>query len=70
MIGRTYLERGAPVVVLTRWATPTAEPVSPLVWTRPPKRHAPRNVLIERGDGTRVVRGFRGLRVPRGGHGE
>jgi acetyl esterase len=47
MIGRTYLERGQPVVVLLRsdW-----------------KAGGPRNVLIERTDGTRVVRPFRGLR--------
>jgi len=50
MIGKTYLERGAPVVVLTRWAS---------------KSKGPRNVLIERADGSRVVRPFRGLRVPR-----
>lgn len=47
MIGRTYLERGEPVVVLLRgtWA-----------------KGSPRNVLIRRADGTRVVRPFRGLR--------
>lgn len=49
MIGRTYLERGQPVVVLVRWA----------------KGCKPRNVLIERQDGSRTVRPFRGLRVPR-----
>ena len=46
MIGRTYLERGMPVVVMVRW-----------------NGRGPRNVLIERADGTRVVRPFRGLRV-------
>lgn len=46
MIGRTYLERGQPVVVVTRWG----------------KGGGPRNVLIERADGERVVRPFRGLR--------
>ncbi|MQA13705.1 MAG: hypothetical protein GEV09_05885 [Pseudonocardiaceae bacterium] len=66
MIGRTYLERGQPVVAVSRWQKPAAEPDSPLVWTRPPRRHAPRNVLIERGDGSRTVRPFRGLRLPRG----
>jgi hypothetical protein len=45
IIGRTYLERGAPVVVLVRWSG-----------------QGPRNVLIQRPDGTRVVRPFRGLR--------
>ena len=45
MIDRTYLERGAPVIVLARWSG-----------------NGPRNVLLERADGTRVVRPFRGLR--------
>lgn len=52
MIGRTYLERGRPVVVLVRsrdWGPGSA----------------PRNVLVQRADGSRVVRPFRGLRVPR-----
>lgn len=49
MIGRTYLERGAPVVVLIRSG----------------KGGGPRNVLIRRADGSEVVRPFRGLRVPR-----
>lgn len=46
MIGKTYLERGKSVVILVRWG----------------KGGGPRNVLIEREDGTRVVRPFRGLR--------
>lgn len=46
IVGRTYLERGAPVVVLVQWG----------------KGGGPRNVLIERADGKRVVRPFRGLR--------
>jgi hypothetical protein len=50
MIGRTYTERGQPVVVLTRWGT----------------GGGPRNVLIRREDGTVVVRPFRGLRKPPG----
>lgn len=50
MIGKTYLERGRPVVVLTRWGP----------------GGGPRNVLIRRDDGTEVVRPFRGLRLPRG----
>lgn len=67
MIGRTYLERGHPVVVLTRWAPPTPGPEPGwLTWWRPSKPTAPRNVLIQRGDGTRVVRPFRGLRRPGG----
>jgi hypothetical protein len=47
MIGRTYLERGRPVTVLVRSD-----------W----KRRSPRNVLIQREDGVKVVRPFRGLR--------
>jgi len=47
--GRTYLERGEPVVVLIRWGP----------------GGGPRNVLVERADGSRVVRPFRGLRRPR-----
>lgn len=46
--GRTYLERGNPVVVRVQWG----------------KGGGPRNVLIERRDGTRVVRPFRVLRRP------
>ena len=49
MIGATYVERGAAVVVLARWGP----------------GGGPRNVLIERADGSRVVRPFRGLRRPR-----
>ncbi|MEP6910956.1 MAG: hypothetical protein ABI896_11070 [Actinomycetota bacterium] len=45
---RTYLERGKPVVVLARWGP----------------GGGPRNVLIRRADGSRVVRPFRGLRRP------
>lgn len=44
-----YLERGKPVRFLKRWGP----------------GGGPRNVLIEREDGSRVVRPFRGLRVPR-----
>ena len=54
MIGKTYLERGKPVVVLVRWAG-----------------KGPRNVLIQRQDGEKVVRPFRGLRKPaQGAEGE
>lgn len=49
MIGRVYMERGKPVTVLIRWG----------------QGGGPRNVLIERADGTRVVRPFRGLRRTR-----
>ena len=47
MIGKTYFERGKPVIVLVKWTRGAG---------------GPRNVLIQRGDGTRVVRPFRGLR--------
>ena len=46
MIGRRYLEKGRPVTVLKKWGP----------------GGGPRNVLIEREDGTKVVRPFRGLR--------
>lgn len=49
MIGRAYLERGQPVTVLVRWRPGTG---------------GPRNVLIQRADGSKVVRPFRGLRKP------
>jgi acetyl esterase len=45
MIGKTYLERGKPVIILVRWNGP-----------------GPRNVLIQREDGSKIVRPFRGLR--------
>ncbi|GII65634.1 hypothetical protein Skr01_57190 [Sphaerisporangium krabiense] len=46
IVGRTYLERGEPVTVLIQWGP----------------GGGPRNVLIRRADGTKVVRPFRGLR--------
>lgn len=62
MIGRTYLERGQPVVVVVRWQhTPPSDPPAWLTWRARPRR-APRNVLIRRADGSRTVRPFRGLR--------
>jgi acetyl esterase len=48
LAGRMYLERGAPVVVVTSWGP----------------GGGPRNVAIRRPDGTVVVRPFRGLRRP------
>jgi hypothetical protein len=65
MIGRTYLERGKPVTVLTRWAnTKPGDVPAWLVWHHPPKG-TPRNVLIRRETtGELVVRPFRGLRRP------
>jgi acetyl esterase len=47
MICKTYLERRKPVVVLVRWG----------------KGDDPRNVLIQREEGTTVVRPFRGLKI-------
>jgi hypothetical protein len=46
MVGRTYLERGRPVVVVIRWGP----------------GGGPRNVLVRRESGELVVRPFRGLR--------
>lgn len=46
IVGKTYLERGRPVEVLIQWG----------------KGGGPRNVLIQREDGTKTVRPFRGLR--------
>lgn len=62
MIGSVYLEYGQPVTVLARWATP-AKVIAPFqyIWHRPPGS-APHNVLIDRVDGTLVVRPFRDLR--------
>lgn len=59
--GTTYLERGKPVLVLATWSrSPVAAGL--VLWLRPPKPAGPRNVLIERADGSRDVRPFRGLR--------
>jgi hypothetical protein len=61
----TYLERGQPVTVLTRWhSTGPYSPV-PIVWHRPARQYGPRNVLICRQSGQLVVRPFRGLRKPK-----
>lgn len=49
IVGNAYLERGEPVTVLTQWGP----------------GGGPRNVEIQRGDGSRVVRPFRGLRKPK-----
>jgi hypothetical protein len=50
LAGRTYLERGVPVTVVTSWGP----------------GGGPRNVTIRRPDGTLVIRPFRGLRKPQG----
>ena len=47
--GRTYLERGEPVVVLVQWRVGSGPT-------------GPRNVLIRRADGSEAIRPFRGLR--------
>jgi hypothetical protein len=69
--GRIYLENGRPVAVLARWNGTPAAPWEgiPLVWLprsdgKPHTRTGPHNVLIERADGSRVVRPFRGLQTP------
>jgi acetyl esterase len=49
IVGRRYFERGRPVTILIQWGP----------------GGGPRNVLIEREDGQRVVRPFRGLRKGR-----
>lgn len=67
MIGRTYLERGQPVVVLKRWGKNNAgfcEPIGPFDDCSWSDRGGPRNVLIKRSSGELVVRPFRGLRKP------
>jgi len=51
VIGKTYLEKGKPVTVLVKWNSKVHK--------------TKRNVLIQREDGSRVVRPFRGLRVPK-----
>jgi hypothetical protein len=61
VVGQTYIERGEPVKVLVRWVTRPAAPAA-VTWHRPPRRGGPRTVLIERADGSLVIRPFRGLR--------
>lgn len=51
IVGRTYLEKGSPVVVLIQWRTGHGP-------------GGPKNVKIRRADGTVTVRPFRGLRRP------
>ncbi len=65
--GKTYLERGRPVVVRVQWghrARALARRVEANGDIVLKHVSAPRNVLIEREDGSRVVRPFRGLRCP------
>lgn len=63
IVGRTYTERGSSVVVLAQWRQQPASERLHLPLLRL-KTATPRNVLIERTDGTTVVRPFRGLRRP------
>lgn len=66
MTGRTYLERGNPVTVLIGFGHGAGIPaLTARFFVAPPKRLGPRNVLIQRADGSRTVRGFRGLRLPK-----
>lgn len=51
--GRVYWERGQPVRILAQWGTKKQGEAT---------HGGPRNVLIRRLDGSRVVRPFRGLR--------
>jgi hypothetical protein len=50
IVGRTYYERGRPVLILVQWRTGDGPA-------------GPRNVRIRRESGREVVRPFRGLRV-------
>lgn len=60
--GRTYLEHGRPVVVLIRWGNSKPGPDEPVMPLLRLTRGAPRNVKIQREDGSIAVRPFRGLR--------
>lgn len=72
IVGRTYLEKGQPVKVLVQWRKPPPGMFCAVHFSwlcgmgqgecRPGRKSGPRNVLIERADGTRTVRPFRGLR--------
>jgi acetyl esterase len=78
MIGETYYERGRPVIVRVAWRSRTPEVEHPILMNKLtldffrrkdplPARSGPRNVVIEREDGSLVVRPFRGLRKTRKG---
>ena len=75
MVGQTYYERGRPVTVLVAWIGPTRQEQLEAQIARGKRRqqtarivfdsrkkNGPRNVVIEREDGSLVVRPFRGLR--------
>ncbi len=62
--GRVYLEAGQPVTLLI-WPNQRRKDLPPRRWPMPLiGDYAPRNVLIQRADGSKVVRPFRGLRRP------
>lgn len=67
VVGRTYLERGRPVVVLAQWRSAKG-PLPPHpkrgfeIVLAGRHRAGPRNVLIRRESGELVIRPFRGLR--------
>ena len=77
IVGRTYLERGQPVIVLAQWRTGGAMPQDAIDLAAnllddgagmaivDVVRRPMRNVLIRRASGELVVRPFRGLRTPR-----
>jgi hypothetical protein len=61
VIGRRYRLHTTTVTVLCAWNGRTTDlpvPLFPHIRTRP---HAPRNVLLQRADGTVTIRPFRGL---------
>jgi len=78
VIGDVYLERGEPVTVLVAWRGPSKHEREEMRVARakrrsnmvrivfdPDKKSGPRNVLIQRADGSLIVRPFRGLRKPK-----
>jgi hypothetical protein len=62
MVGRTYLERGEPVMVLVAWRQQRTAELLDLPGLERLSTVTPRNVLVRRADGSLVVRPFRGLR--------
>ncbi|GAA2350493.1 hypothetical protein [Streptomyces violaceusniger] len=70
--GRTYLERGSPITVITAYNARRAPDITGpwLHFSWPGRRPAagPRNVAIRRADGSTTIRPFRGLTRPRARH--
>lgn len=66
--GRTYLERGSPVTVITadnaRRTPDINAPWLHFTWLGRCPAAGPRNVAIRRADGSTTVRPFRGLTRP------